>query len=191
MKYILIVMLFLSAALALFAGSSENDSSEWIIKGCEECEPVDANAAIRERIDLRIEKIKKELKGKLDKSDQRRVHELLDEIQELILLLPAKPVHRIEPISKGDLSDLKDALRRAAFADDQLEVLRSASQGNYYKCSQIIEILEIFPFSSDKLEALKATYPKCLDTGNNFKIVDAFVFDKDQAREIIDSTVFR
>lgn len=191
MKYILIVMLFLSAALALFAGSSENDSSEWIIKGCEECEPVDANAAIRERIDLRIEKIKKELKGKLDKSDQRRVHELLDEIQELVLLLPAKPVHRIEPISKGDLSDLKDALRRAAFADDQLEVLRSASQGNYYKCSQIIEILEIFPFSSDKLEALKATYPKCLDTGNNYKIIDAFVFDKDQAREIIDSTVFR
>lgn len=191
MKNILFIALFAVVALTLFAGNSENESSEWIIKGCEECEPVDSNAAIRERIELRIEKIKKELKGKLDKSDQRRVHELLDEIEELVMLLPEKPMHRIEPISRGDLSDLKDALRRAAFADDQLQILRSASKGNYYTCSQIIEILEIFPFSTDKLEALKATYPRCLDTGNNFKIIDAFIFDKDQAREIIDSTVFR
>lgn len=146
-------------------------------------------APLRKQIELRLDKIQSECRGKLDRKAQMRIDNLVDEIRTLLSGEQAPPPHARQAISAKDLQDLKEALRQAVFAEQQLTLLRTASRWNYYTSVQIMEILELFNFSDGKLEALKITFKRCTDPGNSFKIVGSLSFDKDKAQEIIDNTV--
>lgn len=147
--------------------------------------------ALREQIELRLDKIESEFWGKLDRKAQARLDTILGEIRGLLKTMPEeRPVYWKREISSSDLLDLKEAMRRAVFGSDQVSLLRTASRGYYYTCAQIIEILGVLVFSEDKLEALRCTYPRCIDPGNGYKIVESLVFDKDKAWDIIENTVF-
>ena len=53
--------------------------------------------------------------------------------------------------------------------------------------SQVIDVLGLYPFSKDKLNALRLMKPHIADPRNNFKIISAFTFDGDktQAKAIL------
>lgn len=189
MKKLIAILLLALTLSALAAGNSEKPNKMQEPQWLEYSSPRDIGIVL-ERIELRLQKINNEFASKLNKKEQQRLNLLLEEVMDLAMLLAERRNYRPEAISEGDLKDLREAIRKAAFADDQLQILQSASKGNFYTCAQIIGILELFPFSSDKLKALNLTFPRCLDPGNSFKIIDAFVFDKDEARKIIDATGF-
>jgi hypothetical protein len=118
----------------------------------------------------------------------KKLQNTLSEIRRLIfqLAIPSPSLPRI--MSRDDFSDLKGRLRKLAFADDGLSLLKTAAAGNYFSSTQISGLLDQFTFPDDKLKALEITYPSCVDTSGNYKILDCFIFgdDKEKARAIIE-----
>lgn len=164
------------------------------------------------KINRRLDKLQMSYINQLYKGERHEAQVLLDEIRKAANILaytapvepkiitiketpqvtinvapPEPPAPRLRAMDNETFLDLKKSIRRNSFGDDGLDVLKTAAEGNYFKSSQIVDILSLFVYSDDKLKALEISYPKCIDTQSNFKIVDAFLFDSDkkEAQEII------
>jgi hypothetical protein len=164
------------------------------------------------KINRRIDKLQMSYISQLYKSERYEAQILLDEIRKVANLLaytapvapqvitikeapqvvinvapPEPPAPKLRAMNNEDFLDLKQSIRKNNFGDSGLNTLRSAAEGNYFKSSQIVDIMSLFVFSDDKLKALAITYPKCLDTQSKYKILDAFLFDSDKktAQEIM------
>ena len=165
---------------------------------------------ILSRITRKIDKLQMSYIAQLNKSERYEAQMLLDEIRSLaqklaatpppprattnvvvnvapapVATLPPKPI----PMRDKEFIELKASIRRNSFGDAGLDVLKTAVEGNYFRSSQVVDILALFPYSTDKLKALQIVYPKCTDTQNKYKIMDAFLFDSDkkEAKEIMDN----
>lgn len=170
---------------------------------------------ILNRLTRKIDKLQMSYIAQLNKAERYEAQKLLDEIRSLAQKLAATPppptastnvtvniaptpaprpnprpapAPKPVPISDKDFIDLKNSIRRNSFGDAGLDVLKSAADGNNFRSAQVVELLGLFPFSTDKLKALQIAYPKCIDTQNKYKIIDAFMFDSDkkEAREIME-----
>jgi hypothetical protein len=159
----------------------------------------DSNVLLAQ-INSRLDKLETDYLSKLGKSDQRYAMQLVSEIKELVLLQDQLQAnhhsdryreHRyylgstVTPMRKTDFEELKASIRKNSFGDDGLNVLKLAADGNYFRCEQIVELLALFAFESDKLKALQIAYPRCSDPNNKFRIPNAFKFDTDEARRIL------
>ncbi len=96
-----------------------------------------------------------------------------------------KPARKL--MAEADFGSLLGKIKAESFGDDKLRVLRTAAKNSKFNCSQIIRLIGAFTYSEEKLEALRISYPECLDPENNYKIMDAFTFsnDKEEAEGII------
>ncbi len=164
------------------------------------------------KINRRLDKLQLSYISQLYKGERHEAQVLLDEIRKAANILaytapvepkiitiketpqvtinvapPEPPAPKLRAMDNETFLDLKQSIRRNSFGNDGLNILKTAAEGNYFKSSQIVDILSLFVYSDDKLKALEISYPKCIDTQSNFKIVDAFLFDSDKrvAQEII------
>jgi hypothetical protein len=80
-----------------------------------------------------------------------------------------------------------DAVKNEGFADDQIRVIESASSRNYFRVTQLRVVIDLLPFSANKLRALELVAPRLVDPENTMSLYEAFPFsaDKDQARQIL------
>ena len=94
---------------------------------------------------------------------------------------PAVPV----AVSPEEFSRIRRAVAAESFADDQLAVLRSASQGRRFTTAQVSAVMELFSFSDDKVDAAAMLYPQVVDPHNWYTVYDALTFssDKDMLRK--------
>lgn len=83
---------------------------------------------------------------------------------------------KIFPIGIKDFSELKKTLQNESFEGTRLEILKSASEKNYFLSNQVYELLQIFNFDENKLEAAKTLYPRTVDKENFYKVYSAFTF---------------
>lgn len=84
---------------------------------------------------------------------------------------------------------LRNSLAHENFDMNRVNLVKQAMghPNAVISCAQATEILKIFEFSNNRLNALKAIAPKLADKQNDFMILDAFEFqnDKNQARKIL------
>jgi len=90
-------------------------------------------------------------------------------------------------MDSGDFGSIRSSIAAESFSGEKLQVLESAIGQRDICGSQVIEVLGLFDFSSDKLKALELVKPHIVDPQNNFKIFGAFTFDADkkQAKKIL------
>ncbi|MFL5345963.1 MAG: DUF4476 domain-containing protein [Hyalangium sp.] len=100
---------------------------------------------------------------------------------------PPAPVPAVQPVSEAQLQQLLAAISREKFGDGKMQVLESAAGSQYFLVPQVLKILQKFSFGDDKLNAVRALWPRVLDQNNGFQLYQAFSFqgEKDQLREII------
>ncbi len=92
-----------------------------------------------------------------------------------------------EPMSSSSFRSLLRSLKDESFEDTRLEILRDAADRNYFTVSQLIDILEMFNFEDNKIEACKIVYPKLVDKENFHEVYSSFKFSssKEELREWI------
>lgn len=95
---------------------------------------------------------------------------------------PPPPAPMQVGMGDSDFAALKEAISGESFSSDQLNVLRSAASRARFSADQVGEIIDIFPHSSDKLEALSVVKNKIEDRNNNFKIFKHFTFSSDKEK---------
>jgi len=89
--------------------------------------------------------------------------------------VPVAPVG----MDAGAFNALRSQIDKAPFSDDKLSVLRTAVANNWITCAQLGELLEVFDFASDKLEAVGVARNSVVDPQNAFLLNDKFSFSSD------------
>lgn len=89
--------------------------------------------------------------------------------------------------SDSDLRGVMGAISEESFSAGKLRVLEDASQARGFCVDHAVQILKLYDFENDKLNALKLLAPRLTDRQNKFKIYKAFDFDatRDQAKKIL------
>ncbi len=90
-----------------------------------------------------------------------------------------------EVVSNNAMSDsnfrtLLQNIQDEAFADDQLSVLKMAVNRSYFTIEQTIQVVNIFSFAEDKVEAVRLMAPKIIDLENAHNLLNAFTFSDDK-----------
>ena len=85
----------------------------------------------------------------------------------------------------ADFDRVKQAVQGEAFADDQLRVLRSALAGRYFNVEQIKQMMGVFAFGEQKIEAAALMRDRLVDPQNWYQVYSALSFDseKDELRQ--------
>lgn len=92
-------------------------------------------------------------------------------------------------LSDADFDNLKQAIQRESFSDDQLRIARRAAKDKRFTARQVKGIARLFTFSSEQLAFTKAAYANCVDKQNYYQVMGVFTFssDKDELEEFIDA----
>jgi hypothetical protein len=78
------------------------------------------------------------------------------------------------------MDGLKAAISSESFGDGKVAILSASAAGNWFTIDQVVELLPLFAFSDDRVEAAVVLYPKVLDPENWFRVYGAFDFDNDK-----------
>ena len=143
---------------------------------------------LTENIDERLSFIEELVFTKLTDSEYVTVAILLDEIRFLLELfprnqyvviapyLPEPEPPLIYPMSDGDFSVLYNRVKDEAFADDKLNILRTAADENYFLVEQVEELLDLFAFEEDRLQVVRILNHNMLDRENCYRLYSKFEF---------------
>jgi|WetSurMetagenome_2_1015567.scaffolds.fasta_scaffold28737_1 hypothetical protein len=143
-------------------------------------------------ISSNFEKLEREYLTKLSYRDYVRAKSLLIESYDLLNSIPLSEQNEyIEPlpISNSDFAALVESIKNEGFEEDKLSVISIAAKYHFFLVEQILQLIDILPFSGSKIETIKYTYPNIIDKNNSHRLINAFSFssDKDKVREIINS----
>lgn len=94
---------------------------------------------------------------------------------------------QVQPISEGQLQNLLNAIAKESFGDGKVRVVEAAAPTQFFLVSQVQRILTKFSFGDDKLDAMRALWPRVLDRENSYNLYSSFNFqgEKDQLKQII------
>lgn len=84
-----------------------------------------------------------------------------------------------QAMDPATFQQLKQSIQNQWFSSGQKEVFMQALAHNYFTSQQILELVDVFTFSSDQLEVAKAAYPKTVDPQNYFMVSNALEFSND------------
>jgi hypothetical protein len=96
-----------------------------------------------------------------------------------VLVTPAVLAEPVR-LTRAPLDQLKAAIDSESFGDGKVAVLSASAAGNWFTTDQVIELLPLFAFSDDRVDAAVVLYPKVLDPENWFRVYGAFDFDGDK-----------
>lgn len=81
------------------------------------------------------------------------------------------------PMDIADFQMMKQAIQSKDFESTRLSIAKQVLQENCLLAGQVNEILSLFDFENTKLEFAKYAYAYTYDTGNYFKVHEAFEFE--------------
>ena len=81
------------------------------------------------------------------------------------------------PISPADFEAAKKSINSKSFEDSKLTIARQIIGSNCLLSSQVREIMLVFSFETTRLDIAKFAYGHTLDSGNYYKVNDAFTFE--------------
>ena len=83
---------------------------------------------------------------------------------------------RAMAMNKSDFKLLRSLLKEESFEKDRVKMVRVACVGNYFTASQCADMLSLFSFDSNKLEALEYLAPRVIDKPACDVILKEFTF---------------
>ena len=86
------------------------------------------------------------------------------------------PHMRARAMDKSDFKLLRSLLKEESFEKDRVKMVRVACVGNYFTASQCADMLSLFSFDSNKLEALEYLAPRVIDKPACDVILKEFTF---------------
>jgi len=158
--------------------------------------------AIIRAVDRRLDRLETLLR-RGDRRSRREALQLVREIRGLVHLLPENawiPVIVEEPdvrvrvseeapvISEHALESLLERLEDASFAEDQLNILRTAAKHNRFRTEQVLRILKVFSFEEDRLKAVRILRSRIVDPENLHALYEAFDFSdsREELEDLLD-----
>jgi hypothetical protein len=143
-------------------------------------------------ISSNFEKLEREYLTKLSYRDYIRAKSLLIESYELLNSIPLTEQNEFMdplPISNSDFAGLVESIKNESFEEDKLSVISIAAKYHFFLVDQVLQLIDLYSFSSSKIETIKYTYPNIIDKNNSHRLINAFTFssDKDKVREINNS----
>ncbi|MDP2365983.1 MAG: DUF4476 domain-containing protein [Ignavibacteria bacterium] len=144
------------------------------------------------KISSNFEKLEREYLTKLSYRDYIRAKSLLIESYELLNEIPMPEENQyLEPlpISNPDFAGLVESIKNESFEEDKIGVVSIASKYHFFLVDQVLQLIDLYPFSGSKIEVIKLTYPNVLDKNNSHRLISAFTFssDKEEAKKIINT----
>ena len=83
----------------------------------------------------------------------------------------------VRPMSDADFAKLLAQVKKEAFDNNRVDLVKQISTGNRFTSAQAREILKTFAFDQGRSDAALALYPQVVDPGNFFQALDVFSFD--------------
>lgn len=110
------------------------------------------------------------------------------DIRDIRRIISGGVIKRWLPMSEDAFDKLIATLEEASFEDDMLSILRGISSNNYFTCSQVKRIMDVFEFSEGKISAFSILYKHIIDPENISVVYTSLDFssDKDRISEIIE-----
>jgi hypothetical protein len=81
------------------------------------------------------------------------------------------------PVSQNEFAQMKETIRSKTFEETKLTISKQILKDNCITSAQVREILGLFDFENTKLDFAKYAYSRTYDTGNYYKVNDAFEFE--------------
>jgi len=93
-------------------------------------------------------------------------------------VVPVTPPEPVGPVAMDTVTfnQLVSSINAQSFGSDQLNVLRQALGSNYITCNQLVQLLTLFDFDSDRVDAAVAAFPSLVDPQNAFTLSSSFDF---------------
>lgn len=82
--------------------------------------------------------------------------------------------------SPQEFSRIYSAVSAESFGDEQLSVLRAASQGRRFSSAQVASLMNLFDFSDDRIDAAVLLYPQVTDPQNWYTVYGTLTFSSDK-----------
>lgn len=147
---------------------------------------------IKRKISINLEMLEREYLTKLSYRDYIRSKDILIDSYNLLMAIPDEEEFQVAeplPMSDSEFAGLMNSVRNESFESDMLSIVQISAKYNFFTVSQVVRLIELFSFSSGKLEVVKITYPNVIDRYNSHNIINAFTYssDKEKVRQIIAS----
>lgn len=109
-----------------------------------------------------------------------------------IAICPPAPVEEIpsQAYPTDDqkwFQELYQKVKDKPFKDERLKILREAARQSDFTCDEIVQLMKIFNFDDERLEALVILEPTIIDRENTDRIVDSmtFISGEEKAKNIL------
>jgi hypothetical protein len=104
-----------------------------------------------------------------------------------IVVQQAPAPQRCEPMGSRRFSALTSAINSESFADGKHRVLNDASHNAAFNTTQVKQVMGLYSFDDDKVQAAARMYPMTCDPGNWFTVYQVLTFDssRDELRGLV------
>lgn len=109
-----------------------------------------------------------------------------------IAICPPAPVEEIPSLAYPTddqkwFQELYQKVKDKPFKDERLKILREAARQSDFTCDEIVQLMKIFNFDDERLEALVILEPTIIDRENTDRIVDSmtFISGEEKAKNIL------
>ncbi|MFT3980322.1 MAG: DUF4476 domain-containing protein [Ferruginibacter sp.] len=86
-----------------------------------------------------------------------------------------------QPMNDRSFEQLKQTIRRESFDDNKLQVLKTAVRDQWISTAQATELVKLFSFEDNKLNAAKYCYQFATDYQNYYQVANAFGFSSSKS----------
>lgn len=102
-----------------------------------------------------------------------------------VVVAPAGPTQ----MSGAQFARLVSAIEEQSFSAQKLDVLRTAASDAWFTCDQVGEVIELFTFGKDKVEAVGVVRDRIVDRQNAFTLYERFTFsnEKEAVKRLLSS----
>jgi hypothetical protein len=87
------------------------------------------------------------------------------------------PIGCPAPMGSSDFESFKSSVESKSFEDSKLTIAKQVINNNCLTSSQVREVMKLFSFEDTRLNFAKYAYGHTYDTGNYYKVNDAFTFE--------------
>lgn len=109
-----------------------------------------------------------------------------------IAICPPAPVEEIPSLAYPTddqkwFQELYQKVKDKPFKGERLKILREAARQSDFTCDEIVQLMKIFNFDDERLEALVILEPTIIDRENTDRIVDSmtFISGEEKAKNIL------
>jgi len=118
-----------------------------------------------------------EVTGKTGKWEKKiEIKKGMEHLLYVKLLTPEAKEEIKKAMGESSFQELLKSIENESFENTRTEILEDAAGRNYFTCQQLIDILKLFTFENNKIQACKIVYPKLVDQENFHMVYPSFTF---------------